>query len=288
MSELEYNTKQINNAVIPAQAGISLLKALLQGIPAFAGMTGGVRKITILASIAFLSINHCFSQENGVVTYTVTHNWTKKMATCEYISKADRERSAYVWGNESEYVMNAELKFNAEEYRFDVRDDEEESTYRWRREDYIIYRDRSKGETFDVMTLLNKEKVVVDTLDCQQWKSKNDMKEIAGHICMNASFYDTVKGKEVIAWFALDLPIPSGPDKYCGLPGMILEINESNGAVVYTATSVLLSEEKVVIVKPTVKKKIKIITYEDYDKIVTDYIKECKKLQRPYFWGIGF
>jgi GLPGLI family protein len=200
------------------------------------------------------------------------------MATCEYISKADRERSAYVWGGaNSEYAVNAELKFNEEEYRFDVKDDDEDATYRWRKEDYIIYRDRTKGETFDIMTLLNKEYVLQDSLNCQQWKIKNDMKEIAGHICMNASFYDTVKGKEVIAWFALDLPIPIGPDKYCGLPGMILEINEANGAVVYTAISVLLSNEKVVIEKPVKKKKTKIINNAEYDKIVIDYINECKK-----------
>jgi GLPGLI family protein len=244
---------------------------------------------TVFLSLSILVTNFCFSQENGIVTYTITHNWTKKMATCEYISKADRERSAYVWGANSEYAETAELKFNANEYRFDIKDDDDdESTYRWRKEDDILYRDRNKGETFDVVLLLNKEYAIQDTLICQNWKIKNDMKEIAEHICMNASFYDSIKGKEVIAWFALDLPVPIGPDKYCGLPGIILEISEANGAVIYTATSVLLSDEKIEIVKPTVKKRIKIITYEEYNKKVIDYINECKKLQRPYFWTIGF
>jgi GLPGLI family protein len=111
------------------------------------------------------------------------------------------------------------------------------------------------------------------------------MKEVAGHICMNASFYDTLKGKEVIAWFALDLPVSIGPDKYCGLPGMILEISEGNGAVVYTATSVLFSNEPIEIKMPVVKKKIKTINNQEYNKRIFDYIKECKKMQRPYFWG---
>ena len=247
-----------------------------------------MQKIVFLSLSLFLLRNFCFSQENGVIVYRVTQNWTKKMATCEYISKADRERSAYVWGDGREYAEIAELKFNANEYRFESKGREEVSTYQWRKEDYIIYRDRSKGETFDIITLLNKEYVIQDSLTCQQWKIKNDMKEVAGRICMNASFYDTIKGKEVIAWFALDLPIPLGPDKYCGLPGMILEINEANGAVVYTATSILLSDEKVEIEKPTVKKKRKAIDNKEYNKIVTDHINECKKLQRPYFWNIGF
>jgi len=246
-----------------------------------------MRKIIVLASSLFLATNG-FSQQNGVVTYTVTHNWVKKMATCEYISKADRERSAYVWGDDREYVQNAELKFNAEAYRFEYKEEEGETGYSWRKESYIIYRDRSQGGTFDVMTLLEKPYAVEDTLQCQNWKIKNDMKEIAGHICMNASFYDTVKGKEIIAWFALDLPIPVGPDKYCGLPGMILEVNEANGAVVYTAVSVLLSEEKVAVEKPVVKKRTKIINYADFNKLIINYINECKKMQRPYFWGISF
>jgi GLPGLI family protein len=209
------------------------------------------------------------------------------MATCEYLSKAEKERSAYTWGGRT-YDQKAELKFNANEYRFEYKDDREGETYQWRKNDYIIYRDRENEETTDVMTILDKDYVIKDSLNCQNWKIKNDMKEVAGRICMNASFYDPVKGKEVTAWFSLDLPIPIGPDKYCGLPGIILEINEANGAVVYTATTILLPEEKVEIAKPEVKKKTKVITFEGYNKIVSDYIAQCRKMQRPYFWGMGF
>ena len=245
------------------------------------------KRIFLMISV-FLSVSFCYGQENGVVAYTITHNWTKKIASCEYISKADKERSAYVWGNESEYAYQAELKFNASEYRFELKESEEAASYRWRQDAYIVYRDLANSKTFDITTLLSKEYAIEDTLVCQNWKIKNDMKEVAGHICMNASFYDTIKEKEVIAWFALDLPISIGPDKYCGLPGMILEINEANGAVVYTATSILLSNEKTEITKPTVKKKIKILTNEEYNKKIIDYINECKTLERPYFWSIEF
>ena len=247
-----------------------------------------MRKITFLALTFLFVAKFCFAQENGVVTYTITHNWVKKMATCEYISQAERERSAYVWGGNNEYEYKAELKFNASEYRFELKEEEEAASYRWRKTAYIIYRDLANGKIFDITTLLSQEYGIEDTLVCQNWKIKNDMKEVAGHICMNASFYDTVKGKEVIAWFALDLPITIGPDKYCGLPGMILEINEANGAVVYTATNILLSNEKVEITKPESKKKMKILTSVEYNKKIIDYINECKTLQRPYFWSIEF
>jgi len=207
---------------------------------------------------------------------------------CEYIPKSERERLSYVWsGDNNEWTEKAELKFNATEYLFKKKEDDESRSWR-KSEDYFIYRDLTKKGTFDVMTVLSKQYVIQDTLVCQSWKIKNDMREIAEHICMNASYYDSIREKEIIAWFALDLPFPIGPDKYCGLPGLILEINEANGAVVYTATSVLLSHEKLEIEKPVVKKKRKVISFQEYNNIVSKYISECKKMQRPYFWGISF
>ena len=244
-------------------------------------------KNPILLTLAlFLATITSYSQESGIITYTVSHNWIKKIESSKTMSKTERERYAYVWSGNNEYVLKAELKFNANEYCFDYKEDE--NSRRHREEDYIIYRDRDKSETFDIMTLLNKQYVIQDSILCQNWKIKNDMKEVAGHICMNASYYDPIKGKEVIAWFALDLPVPIGPDRYCGLPGMILEINEANGAVVYTATTVLLSNEKIEIEKPVVKKKRQTITQREHDKKVMDYIKDCEKMQRPYFWGMAF
>ena len=245
-----------------------------------------MKKLILLTLTLFL-ITYCFSQESGIVNYTVTTNWTKMMESSKTMSKADRERMTYVWGNNREFEQKAELKFNPTSYRFDYKENEEYS--RWRQSgDYIIYRDRENNETFDVMSLLDKEYVIQDSIVCQHWKIKNDMKEVAGRICMNATYYDPIKEKEVMAWFALDLPISIGPNQYCGLPGMILEISEANGAVVYTATGIIFSEEEMKIEKPVIKKSRKSVNREEYDKKVLDFINECKKTQRPYFWGIQF
>ena len=245
-----------------------------------------MKKPTFLTLTLFLFCAFCVAQENGVVTYTIAHSWSKKFASCNYISKAQRDREAYVWANDYERKEKAELKFNATESRYDKKPDEES---KWRQdEDFFIYRDREKNETLDIMTVLNKDYAIRDSIICQNWKIKNDMKEVAGRICMNASCYDSLKGKEVVAWFALDLPIPAGPDRYCGLPGMILEVNEANGAVVYTATSIIFSEEKMEIIKPEVKKKRKIIDTQEYNRIVSKFLDECKKTQRPYWYNMAF
>ncbi|MCL2246886.1 MAG: GLPGLI family protein [Lentimicrobiaceae bacterium] len=244
-----------------------------------------IKRTTLLMLIVFLAGNFCFCQENGVVTYTVTHNWVKKITACEYLSKAYRDRYAYTWSGDNEWETKAELKFNVWESRYEKKPDDEHT---WSRgEDYFIYRNRETNEMLDIMTVLSKDYALQDSIVCQNWKIKNDMKEVAGRICMNASYFDTIRGKEVIAWFALDLPVSAGPDRYCGLPGMILEVNEANGAVVYTATHILFSDERIEIQKPDVKKKRKIIDNQEFKRIEAKYIGECKKMERPYFWG-GF
>ncbi|MDD3741536.1 MAG: GLPGLI family protein, partial [Bacteroidales bacterium] len=120
------------------------------------------------------------------------------------------------------------------------------------------------------------------------WKILNDLKEVAGHICMNASFYDEIKMNKVIAWFALDLPWNFGPERYGGLPGVILEIDVNNGAQVITADKIEFFENDTVINKPTHKKKHKKINEADYLELLSKYINDCKKQEMPYFWGTRY
>jgi hypothetical protein len=100
-----------------------------------------MKKMFFLVLYVFV-VCFCFAQESGVVSYTIAHNWTKKFASCEYIPKADRERQLYVWGGAREYVENAELKFNATAYRYEITGNQSTSTYKWREDSYIVYRDR--------------------------------------------------------------------------------------------------------------------------------------------------
>jgi GLPGLI family protein len=232
-----------------------------------------------------------FAQNSsGVVKYTITSNWRKMMANNKAISQESKDRSAYVWGSgDSEDESYAELKFNSRACRFEFLPDEEEELYRRTDDDaYIIYRNREENQTFDYQNFMGKLYVIEDSISCQNWKIGHGMKEIAGHICIDAYCYDTIKEKEIVAWFALDLPMLIGPDRYCGLPGMILEVNESNGALVYTATTLLFSDEEMPIDKPTYKKKTKFITHTQYEEMIFKQVSDSKKQGRPYFWSIGY
>ena len=121
----------------------------------------------------------------------------------------------------------------------------------------------------------------------QDWKILNDMKEVAGHVCMNASWEDTLKHQNVIAWFALDMPISGGPERFCGLPGVILEVDVNNGAMVITADKIETTPPGANLELPQ-KIKGKKIHEADYREMLHKYMEEKRKAEEPYFWGIRY
>ncbi|MBR6249848.1 MAG: GLPGLI family protein [Bacteroidales bacterium] len=62
-----------------------------------------------------------------------------------------------------------------------------------------------------------------DDVNPQEWDLQEDsVKTILGHECQKATC--KFRGREWTAWFALDVPISDGPWKFCGLPGLIMEV----------------------------------------------------------------
>ena len=78
-----------------------------------------------------------------------------------------------------------------------------------------------------------------------------------------------------MAWFTPMIPVPSGPNQYNGLPGMILHMDFDDGIRQITAVDIVLKDlEKDLIVKPTKGKKV---SEEEFDKIREEKIKEMEE-----------
>jgi GLPGLI family protein len=77
----------------------------------------------------------------------------------------------------------------------------------------------------------------------------------------------------VTAWYAMDIPVGHGPGDYWGLPGLILEISDGNTQILCTKI-VMNPKEKAAIAEP---KKGKIVTQEEYDKILEEKMKEMRE-----------
>lgn len=231
------------------------------------------------------------SQEmEGKIRYLVVHNWTKKMAAVDYISKQQRERIAYMWGNRSEWKVFTELYFTPTATKYQDSEEKAEPDddgYSWREDVYLINRNFEENTALDIMKILGKTYVVEDSVCTPDWKILNDMKEVAGHVCMNAFWEDTVKQQKTYAWFALDMPVPGGPERLCGLPGLILEVDINDGGMLITADKIEFRKLDTEMELPK-KIKGKRIKEADYLDILKKHIAEKRKSEEPYFWGIRY
>ncbi len=81
----------------------------------------------------------------------------------------------------------------------------------------IIFR-RAKGSLFESFT-------VDDTWISINWNIENKFKKIGEYKCQKAVGY--FRGRTYTAWFTEEIPLPYGPWKLFGLPGLILEAEDS-------------------------------------------------------------
>lgn len=226
----------------------------------------------------------------GTIRYLITHDWTKKMAAVDYISKQRRERIAYMWGNRAEWKTYATLYFSPAESKYEDSEEKAEADdmgYSWRKEAYTIQRNFEKNTLHDIIQMLGKVYVIEDTLIAQNWKIQNDLKEVAGHICMKAYWEDTLKAQKITAWFAQDIPSSAGPERFCGLPGLILEIDVNNGGMIVSADRIepkKLTKE----LDPPKKVKGKKIKEAAYAEILKNHRDEKRKAEEPPFWGVRY
>ena len=158
---------------------------------------------------------------------------------------------------------------------------------------YINYKENRKVTESEI---LGKQFLIIDELKCQEWKLLNQTKKIGEFECYKAETiikvsenelkeYDDYLKKEqvkpslfklekpkdqiITAWYTSEIPISFGPNNFCGLPGLILEINDGNLIILCTKIT-LKKEEKTKIKEP---KKGKKVTQKEFDAI------ELKKME---------
>lgn len=88
-----------------------------------------------------------------------------------------------------------------------------------------------------------------------EWNLTTETKEIQGYKCYKATYtyVQKWKGREflwpVVAWYCPEIPIPLGPTRYSGLPGLILELHENE--IAYVVEKIDLKTVPTKITEPT-------------------------------------
>lgn len=111
------------------------------------------------------------------------------------------------------------------------------------------------------------------------WKLSNESKKIGTFECQKATA--TFRGREYTAWYTNEIPLPYGPWKLQGLPGLILEAYDKDGAFYFGMKKIEYpSQNSTPISKVIIEKDKKWLS-------VKEYLDWCdQNLQAAYEKGI--
>jgi GLPGLI family protein len=250
-----------------------------------------MKKLLIL--LCLLTSSMAMAQKtDGVVTYTRKEYWLKIVNRLTFLSQEQKDREAQTWKNWEldNKGIKMKLAFSSNESRYTYNSDEpEEGGYSWRKSEFLLYRNFEKDKKTDIIEMLGKTYIVDDSLHAPVWKIGNQIKDVAGYICMKAETQDPIKKQKITAWFAQDIPVSAGPERLNGLPGLILELDINDGDVVIEAVNVTfrpLTPDDLKLPKQKGKK----ITDAEYDALIKQRIDENITAHRnPYGWtGIRY
>jgi GLPGLI family protein len=159
------------------------------------------------------------------------------------------------------------------------------------------YTDLAKQTQYEERAFFEKEFLIIDSLKQYKWKLSEETKTIAKQLCKKATTMITApqirmrvsmggggnntdttanttrapKETELVVWYAENIPVSFGPDNYSGLPGVIMEIDQDNGATVTTAVEVSAKYPKKELVAPTKGDKMNRAQFqENMQKLMQD------------------
>lgn len=104
-------------------------------------------------------------------------------------------------------------------------------------EDNIVYRDYNKSQTTEYQRYDLTDWKYVEDFVVPEWVMTDSICKILDYECIMATA--EFRGRTWIAFFAPDIPIPEGPWKLCGLPGIILKAYDQKHHYDYEATAII-------------------------------------------------
>jgi GLPGLI family protein len=231
------------------------------------------------------------AQKNeGVVTYVRKEYWLKITNRLTFLSQEQKDRMTNTFKNweADNKGIKMKLAFSPNESRYTYNSEEpEEGGYSWRKRELDLYRNFEKDKKTDVMEMIGKTYIVEDSLHAPVWKIGNQIKEVAGYICMKAETEDPVKKQKITAWFAQDIPVSAGPERLNGLPGLILAVDVNDGDLTIEAVSVQfrpLTPDDLKLPKLKGKK----LTDEAYDTLIRQYIAQQMTAHQNPYWEVRY
>lgn len=222
-------------------------------------------KYISFAVVLLLFVPTVYGQnQNGIITYKGVVNQKFVDSFIVDIKQKDipmaakqRLVDALKNAKPEEFILNFN---NNESYYYNIPSLEQEGFYMGSRAGVTPYYTNNATDTIIQMSR-SLGKIAHKPLD---WKITNKTKTIGDYKCYQAIVTEKLYSrqghyyyKDVIAWFAPEIPLSFGPKYYNGLPGLILQIEDKE----YTLTATRIS------LNPTEEVKIKRL--EKNDRVIT-------------------
>jgi GLPGLI family protein len=178
----------------------------------------------------------------------------------------------------------------------------------------ILYKNTKENRFVNQNDLMGKIFLVKDDIQKREWTLESDTKNIGEYTCYKATLTREIEAFEnkvslsingakeandsdkdlnkresktktqiITAWYTPQIPVNNGPEKYQGLPGLILEVNDGQQTIICSKI-VLNPEDKVEIKEPS---KGKEVNQEEFERIQEKKREELMERYRPSNRGDG-
>lgn len=107
-----------------------------------------------------------------------------------------------------------------------------------------------------------------EELPAFHWTIVNEKKKIWDYTCQKAVCQ--FRGRSYEAWFTSEIPVNDGPWKFCGLPGLILEVHDTKNQYSFEFVGLRKSNANIAELPHQYTK----VSREKYNKIYKNYIKD--------------
>jgi GLPGLI family protein len=139
--------------------------------------------------------------------------------------------------------------------------------------DLYVFKDFESKKMNSIEYVLSKKFNVSDTLPNLKWEHGNNNKAIGKFNCQNA--FTTFRGRKYEAWFCPDIPVPNGPWKLHGLPGLILEAKDTTGEIYFAFESINIPASNTTsMLLPDITKTI---NYAEYKRLWRQKLSDLSK-----------
>lgn len=107
----------------------------------------------------------------------------------------------------------------------------------------VVYTNYPQGKRTVQNVLFTDHYIYTEEAVPQKWSITSDTLTIFGYSCHKAKC--SYRGRDYEAWFTIDIPTDKGPWKFCGLPGLILKVQDSKQHYIFEIQSIKVEKRPV-------------------------------------------